>query len=262
VNGDAASGKIRRTEDQGILTVTLTRDEKLNAVDDSMLDVLREAVAALGDREDLRVLVITAEGRYFTAGIDVSRFSGNESISGIARRRRYRRLHLLFDEIEAVEKPVILAAQGPCLGIGVELGVSCDFRLAAEGSYFALPEITTLAVVPGSGGISRLTRLVGPHWARWLVLAAERVDAAQAEGIGLVHRVLPAEGFGSAVQDFAGRLARMSSEALALGKISIDAAAASDRTTARDIDRIVNTLLMESDEHRRAIERFRSRQRS
>jgi enoyl-CoA hydratase/carnithine racemase len=252
---------IRRVDDDGVITLTFTRDEKLNAVDDDMLDVLRAAVADLGDGEDQRVLVVTAEGRYFTAGVDISRFGGEQARSGVALRRKYRRLHELFDEIESIEKPVVLAAQGPCLGIGVELGVSCDFRLCAERAVFGLPEITNLAVIPGSGGISRLTRLIGPHWARWLAMAAQQVDARQALSIGLVHQVLPDNGFAEAVQAFARGLAGISREALGLAKLAIDAAASADRATARDVDRIANTLLLLSDEHRAAVEAFQARKR-
>jgi enoyl-CoA hydratase/carnithine racemase len=253
------TSNIRRTETDDVVTVTFTRDDKLNAVDDDMLDVLRGAVNDLGDRRDLRVLVISAEGRYFTAGIDVGRFGGAREPSGVVVRRDYRRLHLLLDEIESIEKPVILAAQGPCLGLGVELGVSCDFRLASTRATFALPEIATLALIPGSGGISRLTRIVGPHWARWLALAGQSVAAEQAVTIGLVHQVLAEEGFAEAVQTFAQGLARASGEALGLAKLAIDAAANADRRTSRDIDRIANTVLRLSDEHREAVEAFRSR---
>jgi enoyl-CoA hydratase/carnithine racemase len=257
--GALVTPKIRRTQTDGVLTVTFTRDEKFNAVDDDMLDELRSAVADLGDRHDVRVLVITAEGRYFTAGIDVGRFGGEREPSGVAVRRNYRRLHVLLDEIEVIEKPVILAAQGPCLGLGVELGVSCDFRLASERATFALPEIATLALIPGSGGISRLTRVVGPHWTRWLAMAGQSVDAEQAVNIGLAHQVLAEEGFAEAVQAFAQGLARASGEALGLAKLAIEAAATADRRTSRDIDRIANTLLLLSDEHREAVEAFRNR---
>jgi enoyl-CoA hydratase len=255
------TGHLRRSEADGVVTITFTRDDKLNAVDDEMVDGLWKAVTDLRDRDDLRVLVITAEGRYFTTGIDIGRFGGPRPSSGVAVRRDYRRLHLLFDEIEAVEKPVVLAPQGPCLGFGVELGVSCDFRIATERAAFALPEIANLAVLPGSGGINRLTRLVGPHWARWLAMAGQRVDADQALTIGLVHQVLPEDGFADAVGTFAGGLAGMSKEALGLAKLAIDAAVRSDRTSARDFDRIANTLLLLSDEHRQAVVAFGERKK-
>lgn len=246
----------------GVLTLTWTRDGKLNAVTPAMIDALRASVDRLGADPDVAVLVITAEGRYFTAGMDVC-VTGpalgllvDEGTPGSDFRRHYRALHALFDEIEAIEKPVVLAAQGPCLGVGVELGVSCDFRLAATRATFGLPEIPNLGVLPGSGGISRLTRLVGPHWARWLALAAQTVDADAARQMGLVHLVVPDDQFRVDVTNFARHLAGLPREAVGLAKLAIDAAADTDRTTARNVDRIANTILVLSEDHRRIRREF------
>ena len=229
--------------------MTFTRDEKMNAVTPEMFEVLADAVRDLGDRDDLRVLVITGEGRYFTSGLDFASLRTNvgEGTDGVIRgsniRRQYRAEahHDLFDEIEQVEKPVILAAQAHCFGVGIELGVSCDFRFASEATTFRLPEVPNIAVLPGSGGISRLTRLIGPHWARWMAMAAEPVDAQQAMTIGLVHAVYPEAEFSQRVQEFALRLAGMPREALGLAKIAIDAAETIDRRTAREFDRMAQT---------------------
>ena len=249
---------IRRDDADGVITLTFTRDGKLNAVTDDMLDVMREAVSDLGDHESNRALVITAEGRYFTAGKDIGEM-GKQPDSGVALRRNYRRLHELFDEMERLEKPIILAAQGPCLGIGVEMASSCDFRFATERSVFGLPELPNLAVLPGSGGISRFTRLVGPHWARWVAMAGENVDAELALTMGFVHRIYPEETFDADVQAWVRRLVGLSAEALGLAKITIDAAADSDRRTARHIDRMANTMLLQTREHLDKIEAFMSR---
>jgi enoyl-CoA hydratase len=258
----AWDSEARLEHDGDVLTLTFTRDDKLNAISPPMLEALRAAVDRLATDADIRVLVITAEGRYFTAGMDAHR-SGralglmvDDGTPGSEFRRRYRNLHSLFDELEAIEKPVVLAAQGPCLGVGVELGVSCDFRLASRRATFGLPEIPNLGVLPGSGGISRLTRLVGPHWARWLAMAAQTVDADEARTIGLVHRVIPDDRFTDEVAAFARHLAGLPGEALGLAKLAIDAAADTDRTTARNVERIANTLLVSSDEHRSIRERF------
>lgn len=245
---EGAPGSVRRDEADGIITVTFTRDEKLNAVNASMLDVLTEAVRDLGDREEARALIIAAEGRYFTAGRDIANLVGRPE-SGVALRRDYRILHDLFDEIEEIEKPTVLAVQGPCLGVGVELGASCDFRFASERASFSLPELPNLAVLPGSGGVSRLTRLVGPHWARWMAMAGETVDAELALTMGFVHRVLPEAGFHEAVQAWVAKLVGSSPEALGLAKLTIDAVTGADRRTARDIDRIANTQLFKLPEH-------------
>lgn len=259
--------EIRWEEEGGVLTLTFTRDDKLNAVTQHMLEVIGEAVRDLGDRDELRVLVITGEGRYFTSGLDISSLNPNmgTGTDGVVRgsnlRRQYRAkaCHDLWDEMEEVEKPIVLAAQSHCFGVGVEMGVSCDFRLASEDATFALPEVRNLAVIPGSGGVSRLTRLVGPHWARWLVMAGEKVSARQAIEIGLVHAVYPPSEMAGAVRAFADRLAAMPREALGMAKLAIDTAAEVDRRTARDFDRITQTLLIQSPEYQAKIDAFLNR---
>ena len=191
--------EIRRDDHEGVVTLTLTRDDKMNAMTPAMFEVIESAVRDLGDRDDLRVLVITAEGRFFTAGLDVSSLrldvgtgtDGTVRGSNIRRQYRAEAHHDLFDELEQIEKPVVLAAQSHCMGVGVELGSSCDFRLASDAATFGLPEVPNLAVLPGSGGISRLTRLVGPHWAKWMVMGGETISADDARAIGFVHAVYP-----------------------------------------------------------------------
>ena len=112
------------------------------------------------------------------------------------------------------------------------------------------------AVLPGSGGISRLTRIVGPHWARWLAMACERIDAHQALAIGLVHAVYPAEEFAERVQAFARKLAGMPREAMGVAKVAIDTADTVDRATARVFDRFSQTLLFTSDEFKDKVNSF------
>jgi enoyl-CoA hydratase len=249
-------------DDNGVLTFTLNRPKKLNAVTGAMVAGLHAAVRALADDDGLRVLVIAAEGRYFTAGADITDLPIGEiraDTRGIELRRNYRRLHEVFDEVEAIEKPVILAAQGPCLGIGVELASSCDFRLASADAIFGLPEVRNIAALPGSGGISRLTRLVGPHWVKWMAMAGQNIDAQQAMVAGFVHAVYPPERFRAEVATLARDLAGQPGEAVGLAKLVIDAAAAADRTTARDFDRIANTSLLLGEEHRVRVEKFRAK---
>jgi enoyl-CoA hydratase len=255
---------IRREEQDGIIVLTFTRDAKRNAVTPDMLETIAAAVRDLGDDDAHRVLVITGEGRYFTAGLDIATLITNvgEGTDGIVRgsnmRRQYRAyaFHDLFDEMEMVEKPIIVAAQSHCLGVGIEMAVSCDFRFAAEGTTFGLPEVANIATIPGSGGISRLTRLVGPHWARWLAMACQTITAEQARQIGLVHDIYPAEGFRDKVIEFAMKLAAMPREALGLAKVAIDAAASVDRRTAREIDRLAQTTLFMSDDYRDRVNAF------
>jgi len=265
----SSDGDVRREDREGVITVTFTRDDKLNALTPGMMKALAAAVDDLAHDDDARVLVVTGEGRYFTSGLDISslRLDIGTGTDGVVRgstiRRQYRdeAHHDLFDEIEQIEKPVILAAQSHCFGVGVELGASCDFRLASDSATFALPEVANLAVIPGSGGISRLTRLIGPHWARWMVMAGQTVDASQALSIGFVHAVYPEGEFGSRVEAFARHLAGLPREAVGLAKIGIDIAATVDRRTAREFDRLAQTVMFTSDEFRTRIDGFMRRGR-
>jgi enoyl-CoA hydratase/carnithine racemase len=259
---DSSSPQVLRDDTDGIVTLTLNRPDKLNAVSNSMLDIIRKAVRDLAEDDSLRVMVITAVGKYFTAGGDIAALPVGDvgpGVSGSEFRRNYRRLHELFDEIEAIEKPVILAAQGPCLGIGVELSASCDFRIASSNAKFGLPEVRSVATLPGSGGISRLTRLIGPHWVKWMAMACQNINAQQALAAGLVHAVYEPDELQTQVRALALDLMSQPAEAVGVAKIVIDAAANSDRTTARDIDRLANTHLVLHEEHWGRVEAFRAR---
>jgi enoyl-CoA hydratase/carnithine racemase len=247
-------------EDDGIITVLMDRQDKLNAISAQTTAAYWEAANALADRDDLRVMVITAKGKYFTAGFDLSAPGGNRPGNpatmhlhpGWNFRRNYRSHHLLYDEFEAIEKPIILAAQGICLGAGVEMAVSCDFRFCTPEAEFAVPEVQ-LGAIAGSGGTSRLTRLVGPSWGKWMAMAGMRVGAEQAKQIGLVHDVFPAETFLDEVYAFCRHLMTIPTEALGLAKLTVDIAAViHDRTVQRHIDRLAVTTTMPEFEKRTA----------
>lgn len=247
-------------EADGVITVRFHRPAKRNAINPDMTDVLWEATNRLGSREDLRAMLITAEGDYFTAGIDLAHppgfVDGARAASDVVYRRGYRQHHLLYDEFEAIEKPIVIATQGPCIGAGVEMAVSCDFRLTSDAAHFVLPEIA-LGVIPGSGGTSRLTRLVGPHWAKWMAMAGQAVSADQALTIGLVHQVLPANEFDAGVSAFMAHLSSLPATAVGVAKMVIDVNADVDRTSARQVERIANSPLNASEEFTARTARFK-----
>lgn len=246
----AADAHARVEDVAGALWVWFDRDEKLNALSPQMTEVLAQAVQAAAARDDVRVLVIAATGRYFSAGFDLAAPApGLGSSGGVEFRRRYRDYHRLYEEIEALEKPVVLAAQGPCLGAALELACACDLRVCTPDVYFRLPEVS-LGVIAGSGGTSRLVRLVGVHWAKWIAMAGRTVDAERALAIGLVHEVYPREGFHDAVAALAEDLVKIPAEALGLEKLALDLCGDVDRATGRQLERIANTHLMLSGEYR------------
>jgi enoyl-CoA hydratase/carnithine racemase len=254
-----------KVEQRGaILVVSLNRPRKYNAIDLEMWHGLVAATQLFGERDDLRVLLIRAEGSYFCAGIDLHSklVPAGDITSPAAFRRWYRAgvgsLHPIGDAWEAVDKPVVVAHQGPCLGGALEISLCADFRLAAAGARYGLPEIA-LGGIPGSGGTSRLTRLIGPHWARWLVLANQQIDAARALAIGLVHEVFDQAEFDDRVYQFCAMLATLPAEAFAAGKLAIELAADLDRAQARNVERLAVSSLVTGEEYRQAMRAMQDR---
>jgi enoyl-CoA hydratase/carnithine racemase len=257
----------RTTESDRIITVTIDREAKRNAISPDVTKALWEALHALATRDDLRCLVITAVGSYFTAGLDLAAAAEARKAEsfetskhpGWSYRRYYRKHHALYDEIEAIEKPIVLAAQGTCLGAGVEMALSCDFRFCTPAAEWGLPEVA-LGVIPGSGGTTRLTRIVGPAWAKYMTMGGGRISAERAHAIGLVHDIFPAERFMDEVYVFCRRLAGHPAESVGLAKLAVDLAAdVNDRSVQRHVDRLINTSLTNSDTYRDALARFAKR---
>jgi len=261
MEANAMSDPVIEREEEGILEFRLNRPQRLNAITPAMLDRLRTAVERFAATRALRVMLISSSGPYFTSGVEVTAdIAPPEGSSTLEGRAWYRNTyHRLFDEIEAVEKPVVAAHQGHCFGGGLELSLSCDFRLAARSATYRLPEID-LGALPGSGGVSRLVRVAGPHWARWLVMAGERVSADEAVTMGFVHRVHDDAVFDEQVRAFCRKLAAQPYEMMGLAKLSIELARDLDRAQGRNVERIANSMLFTGAEHKAMVQAFLERQ--
>lgn len=249
---------ILREERDGILALSLNRPAKRNAMTIAMRQVIFDAVDELRDRDDLRVLLLRANGAFFTAGIDIiehqRHFPHTRSMQEF--RRDYRRnIHRYLDEMELVEKPVVMAINGPCLGLGVEMAAAVDFRLASTAARFALPEVD-LGVIAGSGGTSRIVRLCGVGWAKWLGMAGEEMDAQTALTAGLVQAVWSVEEFEERAWDFCQRLASKDPDAQGVAKLAIDLCKDLDRDGGRTVERIANTPLALRDNRKRTESRL------
>lgn len=245
MTGDVPGDGILREERDGILVLTLDRPAKRNALTIAMRQVIFDAVDDLRDRDDLRVLLLRSSGPVFTAGIDIvehaARFPHTRAMQ--AFRRDYRRnIHRFLDEMEMVEKPVVMAINGPCLGLGLEMAGAVDFRLASTEARFALPEVE-LGMIAGSGGTSRIVRLCGVGWAKWLGMAGEPMDARTALMAGLVQAVWEPDEFDDQVWAFCRRLAGRDADAVGVAKLAIDLCQDLDRQGGRTVERIANTPL-------------------
>jgi enoyl-CoA hydratase len=252
---------ILREDRDGVIVVSLNRPAKRNAMTVAMRQAIFHCVDDLRDRDDLRVLLIRANGPFFTAGIDIVEhqklYPSTRTMQQF--RRDYRRnIHRHFDEMEMVEKPVVMAINGPCLGLGVEMAGAVDFRLASTEARFGLPEID-LGMIAGSGGTSRIVRLCGVGWAKWMGMAGEQIDAQTALTAGLVQAVWPAEEFENLVWAFCRKLAGKPVDALGVAKLAIDLCQDLDRAGARTVERIANTPLALRDNSARIADRLSTR---
>lgn len=251
------------TEEAGpILIATLNRPEKLNALSGQLMKLFEAAVHHFRDTAALKVMLIRAEGRYFCAGADL--MSGDTDGSGRARTatgiRENHRLKLhgmqrIYNEMEAIEKPFVVAHHATCVGGGLELSLSCDFRLAAKSARYSFPE-GKMGVLPASNGVSRLTRIVGTHWARYLIMANLPVGADKALTMGLVHEVWPDETFEDEVMRFCRHVAEQNGEQMGAAKIAIELSRDVGLAQARNVERMANSALMLNPEYLAGIEKY------
>jgi len=243
-----------------VLTVTFNRPRKYNALTSEMLEGLQEALEQLKRDDEIRVLLIRANGKYFCSGLDITTMSGDlpEGPSRFRTVYRENARHGLWDEFENVEKPIVVAHAGPCLGAGLEMSLSCDFRLANVQAEYGLPEFA-MGMIPGSGGTSRLVRMIGTHWASWLIMAGKRMKAEQAFSVGLVHQIFPVETFDADVLTFCEELAGRPREVMAAAKLAIELTRDMDRAQARNIERLVNSSLSGGEEQKRLFAKLQAK---
>jgi enoyl-CoA hydratase len=220
-----------------------------------MRDELRELILALVADDGLRVLIITGEGRAFSAGEDVRGMQGLSEIGTKGFRRVARDIHNVFDEIEAIEVPVIAAINGVAAGGGLELALSCDFRFAAEGAKLGFPE-NNVGLIPGSGGCSRLVKVVGLSKAKRLVMSGEMILAPRALQIGLVDEVFAADELMPKAMEFAKQLATKAPLALGLAKLVLNASANVDPDTGRQLERLGQSILKRTEDHEEGAKAF------
>lgn len=240
----------------GILRVRLNRPERRNAMNASMraeFEQLRDELAR--DVGGVRVLIITGAGSAFSVGEDVGEMeqlalSTTRDFRGVSRR-----IHSFFDSIEELELPVIAALNGVAAGGGAELALSCDIRLASSEARFGMPEVN-IGLIPGSGGCSRLVKIVGLAEAKRMLMLAEILPADEALRRGLVHEVFPAASFDEQVLEYAERIASKAPLAVGMVKLVLNRCMDVDATTGRDIERLGQSTLRQTADHVEGVRAF------
>lgn len=201
-----------------IATLTISRPDKLNALNDATIAELGAAFDELRLSEDVGGIIITGAGRAFVAGADIAELASQDPVMAKARARGGQDT---FRRIETSPKPVVAAINGFALGGGCELAMACHIRVAADNAKFGQPEVK-LGLTPGYGGTQRLPRLVGKGRALELLLTGDMIDAAEALRIGLVNKVVRPGELMDAARAILGRILENGPLAVALCLEAVD----------------------------------------
>jgi len=197
----------------GVARITLNRPP-LNILNIAMMREINSALESLESRDDARLLVIDHEGKLFSAGVDIKDHAADKVDEMIDV------FHRIFRLLDALELPSLAVVKGAALGAGCELATFCDMVIASEKASFGQPEIK-VGVFPPIAAVV-LPHLIGRNRALELILTGDMIGAEEAERIGLINRVFPAEGFAEKVDEFIAKLTSMSVPVLKLAKRAVD----------------------------------------
>jgi enoyl-CoA hydratase/carnithine racemase len=212
------------TEDHGhVRHVVLNRPEKRNAMNQELLLALGEALREAGAEHSVHCVVLRGEGPVFSAGVDLVELAASAGQAGLLRP--FRKVFLDCANIcEEMTKPVICQIHRTCVGGALEVALGCDLRIASSDAQLGLPEVK-FGIIPDVGGSTRLPAVVGVGRAKELIMTARTIDAAEAERIGLLNRVVAPEDLEQATQALVDELLANSHVAVGRAKRVIDASA-------------------------------------
>jgi len=196
--------------------VRLNRPQALNALNNTLLRELMDALTEFDNDPSIGAIVLTGNEKAFAAGADIKEMADASAVDMLQRDAISQ-----FDRIRQVKKPIIAAVSGWCLGGGNELAMSCDMIVASETARFGQPEIN-IGVIPGAGGTQRLARTIGKAMAMEMVLNNRTLTAEEALQFGLVNHMFPVETYLEEAVKLAGEIANRAPLALRLGKEAID----------------------------------------
>lgn len=244
---------VRIELDDGLATVYVDRQAKLNALNPDVVRQLGEAFDELRTEDAVRGVVLTGAGeKAFVAGADIGVLAEMGPVSG---REISRQGQAVFSAIERFPKPVLAAVGGYALGGGFELALACHLRVASENARFGLPEVG-LGIMPGYGGTIRLARLIGLGRAVEMTLTGEMIDAGRALDIGLVSRVVPREDLLDAARELMATITANGPIALRMALDSIYRAMDTSTAEALDYESSLFGLLASTDDMKEGMSAF------
>ena len=240
--------RVERDESRGVVTITFDNPAKMNRVPLAARGQLALLFAEMAEDDAVRFVVLTGAGENFTAGGDIAAFMD-------ATPEHLSRLAWNVAAPERFPKPVVARLQGYCLGVGLELALACDFRVASEDAKLGLPEVG-LGMIPGSGGTQRLARLVGLGRAKDVVMRRRRIDAQDALAWGLVSEVVARDGLDAAVDRVLTELADLSPLALRVAKRVLNHVYDAPLSVGLELEGFAYGLLRSTQDFREGVEAF------
>jgi 2-(1,2-epoxy-1,2-dihydrophenyl)acetyl-CoA isomerase len=243
-----------RTE-HGVATVTLDRPDKMNALSEAMYADMSRIFADLASDDAVRAVVVTGAGRAFCSGSDVSGMGKTDPVSN---RTRMKLRHRMIQNLVDIEKPVIAAVNGACVGIGFSIALACDLIVAAESARFS-QVFKKIGLVPDGGSIFFLVQHLGLARAKELVYTARMLPAQEAHEWGIVSKVVPDGELSAAAHAFAQELADSATYALGLAKKMFQSMYTPTLEALLETELLTQALARLSDDHKEGVTAFREK---
>jgi 2-(1,2-epoxy-1,2-dihydrophenyl)acetyl-CoA isomerase len=244
------------TLEGGVLTLTLNRPERLNALNAALIEGLSTALKRAATEPDCRAVLITGAGRGFCAGADLANraFAPGDARPDLGAALE-NGLNPIIRGIRNLPKPVVCAVNGPAAGAGANIALACDIVLAAKSAQF-LQAFARIGLIPDAGGTFVLPRLIGDARARALMMLAEPIAAEQAQAIGMIYRAVDDQDLMGEAHTIAERLAAGSTHALGLMKRALAASPTNTLNAQLDLERDLQREAGRSDDYLEGVRAF------
>jgi 2-(1,2-epoxy-1,2-dihydrophenyl)acetyl-CoA isomerase len=244
---------------ESVATVTLNRADRLNAFSSAMQSELAQLIGELARDAQVRAVVITGAGRAFCAGGDLGEMAQAFDSSPLIDRNKLRRmLHEVLMPLVRLEKPVVAAVNGAAAGSGMNLALAADFVIAAQDARMSQAFIK-VGLVPDTGGLYLLSRLVGLGRAKDLCLTGRTLSAQEALTMGLVHRVVPSDELMATARQLALELAQGPTAAIGLTKTLLNMAPNASLEQLAEFEAYALAVTLSTDDHREGVQAFREK---
>jgi enoyl-CoA hydratase/carnithine racemase len=242
-----------------VAVIAFDRPQRRNAMDLAMRGEFARVVAEVIADEDVRAIVLTGRGGHFCTGGDIGSMKAPQGMSAEAGRQRMRGTLQNVAALYTCDKPVIAAVEGCAFGGGFGLALLADLIVAGEGARFCM-SFTRVGLVPDSGSLYTLPRIVGVQRAKELMFSAREIDAHEAKDLGIAMEVTPAGQALDRALELAGALTQASPAAIAMTKTALNSSLSSDLRTMIELEANAQGVAFATDYHRDAIERFLAKQ--